>query len=132
MNESELRNILARNPQLTATDNLGHRDPVSQRTRDQSKIPAQEPKRRAPDALASVATGETKSMGRPRVSFMFRYSREGDADRFRGGEKDLLDGLVKAGLLPGDEKDKIILDPYQEEKVAHRHQEETVITIRYE
>jgi hypothetical protein len=130
MNESELRNILARNPQLTATDNLGHRDPVSQRTRDQSKIPAKEPERRTSDALDSVAEGEITSMVRPTVSFTFYRTRLCDVDAFN--PKDLIDGLVKAGLLPGDEANTINLLGCTQVKVAHRHQEETVITIRYE
>ena len=130
MNESDLRNILARNPQLTTTDNLGHRDPISKRARDQSKIPAKEPERREKDALADVAAGETKSMGRPRVSFVFHLVRLRDVDAFN--PKDLIDGLIKAGLLPGDEVGEIILEPCTQVKVAHRWQEETVITIRYE
>jgi hypothetical protein len=115
MDESDLRNILARNPAI--------------RVSDPGKIPAQESERRAPDALASVATGETPGMGVPRVCFKFYRTRLVDVDALN--PKDLLDGLIKAGLLPGDEVGKIILSPPVQVKVAHRHQEETVITIRY-
>jgi len=120
MNEQDLKNILARNPQLTVSEGIGN-------TR---QVPAKEPERREKDALASVAEGKEACMATPRVSFTFSCCRFRDVDAFN--PKDLLDGLVKAGLLPGDKVGEIILEPMEQIKVAHRHQEETVITIRYD
>jgi hypothetical protein len=115
MNESDLKHILARNPAI--------------RVSDTRQVLAQEPERRTPDALDGVAAGKTTSMGRPSVSFVFYRSRLVDVDALN--PKDLLDGLVQAGLLPGDEEGVINLLGCTQVKVAHRHQEETVITIRY-
>src|SRR5215469_2754555 len=120
MNETNLKHILARNPQLTVSEGVGN-------TR---QIPAKEPERREKDALASLAKGETQGMVCPTVSFIFYRVRLVDVDALN--PKDLIDGLVKAGLLPGDKVGEIILEPPTQEKVAHRHQEETVIRIRYE
>jgi hypothetical protein len=131
VNEQELRHILARNPAVTVTDHLGRSDRVSSRTDDRGEVHTTESQPGTPDALDAVATGKKQSVGMPRVSFVFYRSRLLDVDGFRSCEKDLLDGLVKACLLPGDKVGQIILDPPRQEKVAHKWQEETVIRIRY-
>jgi len=120
MNENDLKAILARNPQLTVSEGIGN----------SRQVLAKEPERGEKDALASVAEREKKSLVCPVVSFLFRLVRLRDVDAFN--PKDLLDGLVKAGLIPGDGVGEIILEPSQQIKVAHRCEEETVITIRYE
>ena len=127
MNETDLKNILARNPQLTVSEAGDAARNYFSNTR---QIPAKEPERREKDALASLAKGETQGMVCPTVSFIFYRVRLVDVDALN--PKDLIDGLVKAGLLPGDKVGEIILEPPTQEKVAHRNQEETVIRIRYE
>jgi len=127
MNEQDLKNILARNPQLTVSEAGDAARNYFSNTR---QIPAKEPERRTPDALESVAEGEEARMVRPVVSFRFYRTRLLDVDALN--PKDLLDGLVKAALIPGDKVGEIILEPLVQIKVSHRYQEETVITIRYE
>jgi len=122
MNENNLKAILARNPQLT----------VSEGDQNPRQLSSTKPKRGTENEMVGVEKGKAESMVVPKVSFTFYRCRLLDVDGFRGGEKDLLDGLVKSGLLPGDEVGKIELDPPQQIKVTHRYQEETVITIRYE
>jgi hypothetical protein len=119
MTEAELQAILARNPQISLDDtNTSCR-----------KVPPSQPQRRTPDALDCVEAGKASSLGTPRVSFVFYRTRLLDVDGFRGGEKDLLDGLVKAGILPGDEVGKIELDPAKQTKVYHKRDERTEIEI---
>jgi len=120
MNESELRNILARNLQLTVSEGVGNT----------CKVPAKKSERGTPYALEELAEGEATCLGPPSIRFVFRRTRLVDVDALN--PKDLIDGLVKAGLLPGDKVGQIILEPMEQIKVAHRCEEETVITIRYE
>jgi|SRR5215469_6050528 len=132
MNETDLKNILARNPQLTVSDNLGHNHTVSEGVGNTRQVPASKSELGKKNEVVGVEERKVESMGCPRVSFVFYRCRLLDVDGFRGGEKDLLDGLVKACLLPGDKVGEITLDPPRQVKVDHRNQEETVITIRYE
>jgi hypothetical protein len=120
MNEQDLRKILERNPAISVAEGVS----------DPRQVPPKVEKRRAPDALAKVAEGETASMGCPVVSFTFYRTRLVDVDALN--PKDLIDGLCKAGLLPGDKVGETILAASEQIKVDHRSEEETVITIRYE
>src|SRR5215469_793190 len=120
MNENDLKAILTRNPQLTVSEGIGN-------TR---QVLAKEQKRGTPYALEELAEGEATCLGPPSICFVFRRTRLVDVDALN--PKDLIDGLVKAGLLPGDKVGQIILEPMEQIKVAHRCEEETVITIRYE
>jgi hypothetical protein len=81
-------------------------------------------------ALGDAVQGETKSVQRVTVRFTGYRVRPLDPDNFAGGCKDLLDGLCHAGLLPSDSPQHITLVTEQE-KVDHRTEERTCITLEY-
>lgn len=130
MNEDQLKAILARNPSITVTEhNFRDCNSIPSGTTDHGQVSTKEPERREADALASVAERETKSVGCPRISFTFYRCRLVDVDALN--PKDLLDGLVKACLIPDDKEGAIILEPPRQEKVAHKTEERTGIIIKY-
>lgn len=53
-----------------------------------------------------------------------------DPDNFAGSCKDIIDGLKHAGLIHGDEWDKIKFEPDQR-KVKHYAEERTEVEIVY-
>jgi len=122
MNEQDLKNILARNPQLTASDNHTSGIKGVQSTKRQPN---------PPQTLASVPRPEIESLGRPVVRITSYRVRELDDENFAWGCKALFDGLQEAGLIKSDSR-KDIDREYEQIKVTHQHQEETVIRIRYE
>ena len=119
MTENELQAILARNPQVTTDD-----PHTSNR-----KLPSTHPKPRETYVLVDVAKGKETSVARPFIKFTFFFSGRCDPDAYRGGEKDLLDGLVKAGIIAGDEADKITLAPPEQIRVDYKKDQRTEIEI---
>lgn len=93
-----------------------------------SQIPNPKPKRHKTPALGSTIQGEKKSLERVTVRFTGYRVRPLDPDNFAGSCKDLLDGLVHASLLHGDETWRIIFETAQE-KVSSYAEEKTVIEI---
>lgn len=64
-------------------------------------------------ALDGAVPGEAQGVGRTRIRFTGYRVRPLDPDNFAGSIKDLLDGLRHAGLIPGDEPWRIILETEQ-------------------
>ena len=81
-------------------------------------------------ALERPAPRTTSSLGKVTVSFTGRRCRLLDPDNFAASCKDLLDGLVHAGLIPDDAPDHIRLTT-QQEKVSGEGQEMTIIEIEW-
>ena len=81
-------------------------------------------------SLASTGKGKAQSARRPHVCFTLCRSRLLDWDAKYGVLKDLLDGLVIAGLIPGDREDQITGECKQV-KVKSRKEEKTVIQITF-
>lgn len=75
---------------------------------------------------------QRKAKGVRRISVCFTQYRAKLLDDDATGNpcKDLLDGLRHAGLIPGDDPGRIRFSA-QQEKVAHRSQQKTVIEIEY-
>lgn len=93
-----------------------------------SQLPHPEPERDQAPALGQTGQGEAQGLERPVVRFTGFRVRPLDPDNFAGSVKDLLDGLRHAGLIPGDEPWRIILETEQV-KVGTFKEEKTVITI---
>jgi hypothetical protein len=85
-------------------------------------------KRNPRPALAENPRGKKEGMGRTRVRFTGFRVRPLDPDNFAGSVKDLLDGVKHAGLIPGDEPWRIILETDQVQ-VATFKEERTEIEI---
>ncbi len=96
----------------------------------QRKIQDSEPEHHQTPALDSANEGKTKRMGRTIVSFTGFRVRPLDPDNFAASCKDLLDGIVHAGLVFDDTPWLIILRTEQE-KVKSYAQEKTVIEIEF-
>lgn len=97
---------------------------------DHSKISDAVAKCNQAPALGATIRGETKGVARPRVRFVGWRVRPIDPDNFAGSVKDLLDGLVMAGLIDGDENWRITLETSQE-RVGTFKEERTEITIEW-
>lgn len=93
-----------------------------------SEIPDTKPEHHQTPALGQAIPGETKSVQRARVRFIGYRVTPLDPDNFAGSVKDLLDGLRHAKIIHGDEHWRIKLETEQV-KVAHYHEEKTVIEI---
>ena len=94
-----------------------------------AKVSPAKPAQSSP-ALAADSKGEAQGTGRPHVSFTLRRVHLLDWDGKYGVLKDLLDGLVTCGLLPGDREDQIT-GTCQQIKVAHFADEKTIIEVTY-
>ena len=81
-------------------------------------------------ALGSVAAREAESVQRIVVRFTGFRVRPIDPDNFAGSVKDLLDGLRRVRLIPGDEWHRIKLETEQV-KVASAAEERTEIELIY-
>lgn len=81
-------------------------------------------------ALEPLAEGKEGGAGRITVRFTGYRIRPLDPDNFAGSVKDLLDGLRRAQLIPGDEWKQIRLETEQV-KVAKREEERTEIELIY-
>lgn len=88
------------------------------------------PERNQAPALDKATPRKVSRLEKVTVRFTGRRCRLLDADNFAGSVKELLDGLVRAGLLDDDSPEHIILIT-QQEKVAHRKDEQTIIEIDY-
>lgn len=88
------------------------------------------PKRNKKGALDKAGKGEASRL--PRITLRITGFRVNplDPDNFAGSLKDCIDGLRHAGLIHGDEWDKIKFEPDQV-KVAHYKDEKTEIEIIY-
>ena len=117
MTEEQLKQLLLRNPEISARDNSTLRP-----------ILASDPQPGEENALVQMAERETESETRITVRFTFRCLKLTDADVIHGRGKDLLDGLQNAQLIPGDREDQIRLEATQE-KVTSKNQEGTLIEI---
>ena len=115
----------------TSKDVLEHNLRVAKNeTRPHTQIPHTKPERHQTPALVSAVQGETKSLQRTRVRFTGHRVRPLDPDNFAGSVKDLLDGLKHAGLIPGDEPWRIILETEQV-RVRTFAEEKTVIELEF-
>lgn len=92
------------------------------------EIPNPELKRDERSALGGTVSGEEKSLQRTRVRFILFRVRPLDPDNAAGSVKNCVDGLRHAGLIPGDEPWRIILETEQV-KVAHFKEEKTEVEI---
>lgn len=92
-----------------------------------TRLPNPKPTKQA-GALDGDHAGKTSSPGCPLVRFTLCRIRLLDVDSKYGSVKDLLDGLQYAGLIRGDREGEINLEVHQI-KVAHRHEEKTLIEI---
>ncbi len=79
-------------------------------------------------ALGGADEREAPGVRRARVRFVGCRVRPLDPDNFAGSVKDLLDGLVHAQIIEGDEPWRIILETTQR-KVATFAEEKTLIEI---
>ena len=95
---------------------------------DRGALPDPSPERNQKTALVSAASGKKEGMVRARVRFTGYRVRPLDPDGFAGSVKDLLDGLVHAGLIPGDSIWEIVLET-QQFRVRHFREERTEIEI---
>lgn len=123
MNEDQLKAILARNKWIRVEETEN-----SYVFSNRREVPTPEPERGAPDALDEMVPREETSQARPIVRFIFYRTRLLDCDARAHGCKDLLDGLVEAGILPGDREDQIDFDARQK-KVHYKKDERTEIEI---
>jgi hypothetical protein len=80
--------------------------------------------------LEPVAEGEAGGAGRITVRFTGFRVRPLDPDNFAGSVKDLLDGLRRADLIPGDEWRQIRLETEQV-KIGSKDSERTEIELIY-
>lgn len=94
------------------------------------KVPHPQSERNQASALGGAVQGETEGVRRIVVRFTGYRVKPLDPDNHAGGQKDLLDGLRHAGLIPGDEPWRIKLETEQV-KVAHYKDEQTVIEVEY-
>ena len=89
-----------------------------------------EPEHHPQAALEPVAEREKESVDRITVRFTGFRVRTLDPDNFAGSVKDLLDGLRRAQLIPGDEWQQIRLETEQI-KVSTQAEERTEIELIY-
>lgn len=97
---------------------------------DYIEVPDAKPKRNKKAALPRTSEGEVPSL--PRIIIRITGYRVSplDPDNFAGSCKDVIDGLKHAGLIFGDEWDKIKFESDQR-KVRHFRQEKTVVELIY-
>lgn len=88
------------------------------------------PKRNKKAAFQGPDQGKAPSLPRITIRITGFRVQPLDPDNFSGSCKDLIDGLRHAGLIFGDEWDKIIYIPDQR-KVAHKIDERTEVEIIY-
>ncbi len=81
-------------------------------------------------ALGGEASREVKSDERPIVGIKCFRVRLLDKENLYGSTKCLTDCLREVGLIPGDSEKEIDLQVSQE-KVAHRNEQRTKLTITY-
>jgi len=98
------------------------------------KVPDAKPKRDKAPALERTIPGKTTGIQgiekRHRLCVTGFRIRPLDPDNFAGGTKDIIDGLRHAGLIPGDEPWRIILETDQV-RVRSLAEENTEIVIEY-
>lgn len=126
MNEADLKAILARNPAITVERDDNDKPARIYLSCNKVHTPVEE--RGTPDALDEVVPGEETRQTRPIVRFIFYRTRLLDADARAHGCKDMLDGLVEAGFIPGDREEEIDFDAKQI-KVSYKKDERTEIEI---
>jgi|GEM_PF-1594932 len=97
-------------------------------THTRTELPDPKPERYEAAALGSAISREAKGFSRTRIRIVGHRVRPLDPDNFAGSVKDLLDGLRHAGLIPGDEPWRIILETEQV-KVRRLDQQKTVIEL---
>lgn len=91
------------------------------------EIPDPKQRKRA-KALEVNHEGEAQGSRLPHICFILRRVSLLDIDSKYHSVKDLLDGVVVAFQLQGDKEGQITLEVRQE-KIAHRKDEETIITV---
>lgn len=97
---------------------------------DNITLPDTKPKRDKKAAFPSTSEGEAPSVRRIVIRITGYRVNPLDPDNFAGSCKDIIDGLKHAGLIYGDEWDKIKFEPDQR-RVPHFRQEKTVVEIIY-
>jgi hypothetical protein len=117
MTKAELNGLLARNPQLSISENQAS---------GLLSRPGNKPKRT--NALGTTSQGTDEGVARPFVRFIGYRVRPCDPDNFPRSCKDLLDGLRHAQLISGDEPWRIIFQTEQV-KVRAASEERTEIEI---
>lgn len=99
-------------------------------TNPRATVHTPKPKPAPVQTLDNSQGSEIRCLARPMVRIRMRRCWVLDRDNAWGAIKSLLDGLQKAGLIPGDREDDIELEVSQE-KVNHRYQQGTTIEINY-
>lgn len=115
-------------PKSKLQGNVERKRGASYETHNRSQLPNAELEPNKATALGATVQGKAKSLSRITVRFTGYRCRPLDPDNFAGSCKDLLDGLVHAGLLHGDEAWRIRLQTEQE-KVSAYAQERMLIEI---
>ncbi len=96
---------------------------------DISQIPHTQQREQTP-ALGGEGEGEAPSAKRPLIGFTLCRVRLLDWEAKWSSVKDLLDGLQKAGLIPGDREDQIHPKSFVvQKKVRSFAEEKTLIEI---
>lgn len=116
MNEEQFRRLFPKASKSTLEANVEVHNP--------------KPERHKAAALAGVAKGKEKGVGRIKVSYRLFRVRLLDVDNAPGSTKDCTDGLCRCGLIPGDDPASITLH-VEQEKVKTYAEERTEIEIEY-
>jgi hypothetical protein len=104
MTEAQLRAILARNKSIT----IDERNSTWHKDKDLAGLLAADPQPHPVCALAKDPAPQVRGLARPVVRITFHRVRS--LDRENDWSKPITDGLVKAGLLPGDSRAEIDLE----------------------
>ena len=79
-----------------------------------------------------MGTDQGEGPGKARITLRVRSLRTRllDADNLAGGSKFFVDAIRRMGLVPEDDPESVALE-FAQQKVSHKDQEETVVTIIY-
>lgn len=97
---------------------------------DSAELPDAEPEQSPRAEPLGADQGKGSGDGRTVVRIVSRRTRLLDADNLAGGTKYLTDAIRKVGLLVEDSPESVALE-FAQQKVSHKDQEETVVTIIY-
>ena len=97
---------------------------------DSAELPDAEPEQ--PAGAEHVDSDQGKGPGKARIIIRYLSLRTSllDEDNLAGGTKYLTDALRAGGIIPGDDPRSVKIE-WDQQKVPHKDQEETVVTIIY-